>query len=374
MASIKDSTKTTIAEHSIKLRVSETNLLNLSAGDAAVHLEMLAGMLEKAGEFFPGKLPSEGGGNEDFLQYLDRLRKTVRAAAFKNKLESERRKGDIRLNCAIDPSDSGFPVVVRDFKFLNTDMEKAAEELKKLPKDERLVDEALFLLFRGHFPKDAVLQKMEREYYETIEKLALPETLKIHPEELAKSDSDFHYYKQSFERLDDHSNLPRFYTIYYRVPEQSIDRTEWKSEMDRAIREGLSTVTNLELGFLAKGIEEIEGVMADYIERFDVGPFYNRFTENKGPLGSLVESEDECLMTFRKYSVVRASEKKRTGFKNWLKIIMSGDTHLGEFSPAITSPHYVLMPHRLVQRAHAREVSLVNTKMFGITAGGEIHD
>jgi hypothetical protein len=51
--------------------------------------------------------------------------------------------------------------------------EQAAAELEKLPGDTRLVDDALFLLFRGFFPKDVILQKYTRNYYETLKKMTL---------------------------------------------------------------------------------------------------------------------------------------------------------------------------------------------------------
>lgn len=363
-----------MADHSIDLRVSDKNLLGLSAADAKIHLEMLGEMLFTMRRVLETKLTGEGGSNKEYLDYIYRLYLTVEAVFLKNRLESERHADDVRIKSAIDPTDSGFPVFVRDLKFLTTDIERAESVLAKMPEDKRLVDDALFLIFRGLFPKDVILQKLEKEYYSAIQKLTFPERLKIHPHSIVRVDKDAMYCMQSFERLDDHSNIPRFYTIYFRVPSKSFNSDEWKREMKTAIPEGLSTVTNLELGFLAKEVEEIEGVQVEYIERFDVGPFFNRFTENTGAVGALIESDDDYLMTFRKYSIVRSTETKREGFRNWWKGLMSGDDTIGEFSPAIASPLYCLMPHRLVQRAHARELPVTNIKMFGITSSGDIYE
>ncbi len=105
----------------------------------------------------------------------------------------------------------------------------------------------------------------------------------------------------------------------------------------------------------------------DCIERFDIGPFYNRITKNTGIISSLIESDDECMIMFRKYSIIRAGETKRTGLVNKFRGWKSGDDHLGEFTPVIASPQYILMPHRLIQKVHNRDLSINNTKMFDIT-------
>jgi len=179
MAPIKDSSRTTVVDHSIDLRTDFKNVQTLAPQEANVHLATLAGMLTMMVKVISRRLPKDGGNNPDFLNYLKKLSNTLKAFVLKHRLESMKPNSDIRLSCTIDPSDSGFPIFVRDFKFLTTDKENAAEEFKKLPRNERLVDDALFLLFRGHFPKDVILQKLVRNYYKMLTRLSMPERLKI---------------------------------------------------------------------------------------------------------------------------------------------------------------------------------------------------
>lgn len=367
MSSLKDSSKTTVADHSIDLRTDFKNVQTLVPEEASVHLATLAEMLTMMVKVISKRLPRDGGNNPDFLKYLKKLSNTLKAFVLKHKLESLKPNSDIHLSCTIDPSDSGFPIFVRDFKFLTNEKKNAAEELKKLPGDERLVDDALFLLFRGHFPKDVILQKLIRNYYKMLRRLSMPETFKIYPVSRIKEENRIHYCKQSFERLDEHHNLPRFYTAYLKVPSKTYPKTEWESELEQAILDGLSTVTSLELGYLAKKIEVIEGVQLEYLERFDVGPFYSVYTENSETVRTLIESESDCIMMFSKSMIVRAGEEERTGLKERFKGWRSGDTHLGEFSPVIASPQYILMPHRLIQKVHNLDIVLKeHTQMFGI--------
>lgn len=367
MSSLKDSSKTTVVDHSINLRTDFKNVQTLAPEEASVHLATLAAMLTMMVKVISRRLPRDGGNNPDFLNYLKKLSNTLKAFVLKHKLESLKPNSDVRLSCTIDPSDSGFPIFVRDFKFLTTEKKNAAEELNKLPSDERLVDDALFLLFRGHFPKDVVLQKLLRNYYKMLTKLSMPEALKIYPVMRIKEENRVHYCKQSFERLDDHHNLPRFYTVYLKVPSKTYPKSGWDFELQQAISDGLSTVTSLELGYLAKKIEVIEGVQLEYLERFDVGPFYSLYTENSETVRTLIESESDCIMMFSKSMVVRAGEEERIGLKERLKGWRSGDTYLGEFSPVIASPQYILMPHRLIQKVHNLDIVLKeHTQMFGI--------
>ncbi len=375
MPSIKDSSTATLADHSISMEVNQSNFKTLQPDEAFAHLSMLAKMLTLSYQLVSKRLPKDGGTNPDLLNYLKKLQDTLEATVMKHQLDADKPNSDIRLSCTIDPSDSGFPVVVRDFKFLNSDKEQAEDKLQALPDDAKLVDDALYLLFRGHLPRDVILQKLTRNYYEMLQRLSMPQTLEIYPLTYLQEEENFHYCTQSFERLDDHSNIPRFYTLYLRIPSRSYNKPEWREELKQAITSGLSTVTDLELRYLAEKVEAIVGVQLEYLERFDVGPFYSLFTDNGKAVGALIDSEQDYIMMYSKSSVIRTGqaerEKLRERFVGWI----SGDEHAGQFSPVINSPQYILMPHRLIQKVHNLNISLKeHTKMYGVTSEGEMYE
>ncbi|MCP4397257.1 MAG: hypothetical protein GY801_08170 [bacterium] len=375
MPSIKDSSTATLADHSISMEVNQSNFKTLQPDEAFAHLSMLAKMLTLSYQLVSKRLPKDGGTNPDLLNYLKKLQDTLEATVMKHHLDADKPNSDIRLSCTIDPSDSGFPVVVRDFKFLNSDKEQAEDKLQALPDDAKLVDDALYLLFRGHLPRDVILQKLTRNYYEMLQRLSMPQTLGIYPLTYLQEEENFHYCTQSFERLDDHSNIPRFYTLYLRIPSKSYNKPEWREELKQAITNGLSTVTDLELRYLAEKVEAIVGVQLEYLERFDVGPFYSLFTDNGKAVGALIDSEEDYIMMYSKSSVIRTGqaerEKLRERFVGWI----SGDEHAGQFSPVINSPQYILMPHRLIQKVHNLNISLKeHTKMYGVTSEGEMYE
>ena len=389
MPAIRDSRRDTVADHAIDLRIGGKNLRSLSPDETREHLDMLIRMLEMLRTLLRERLRRDGGGNAELIDFIGRLGKTLWAVLLKHRMEALRRPDDIRLPCTLDTTDSGYPIVIRDFHFLAADQEHAEASLEAIPPDETLVDDALYFLFRGLYPRDPIAGKLARAYYETLQGITPPRRLRFLDEKTTGVEDDHHYVTLSVERLDDHHNLPRFYTLYMRVPERSYPKREWRSELVRAIENGLSTVVNLELGYLARGIEEVTGVKLECIERFDIGPFYNRFTTNPGPLAELLTGPSgghsgpsgghtgpplQCVLAFQKQSVVRTGEKKRRGLGNWIRGFFSGDAHIGELSPPIASPRYLLMPHRLVQRAHDRNLDLDNSRLYGFTATGRIDD
>ncbi len=123
---------------------------------------------------------------------------------------------------------------------------------------------------------------------------------------------------------------------------------------------------------MAKKIDAIEKIRLEMIDRFDIGPFYNRHTENDENLKSLFEqgSERNSILMFRKYSCQRIGEKRQKGLMNWFS-----EKKIGVFSPTIASPLYALMPHPLIQKIYHKDICLAeNLKMYGITKEGDIID
>ena len=122
---------------------------------------------------------------------------------------------------------------------------------------------------------------------------------------------------------------------------------------------------------MAQKIEAIYGVQLEYLERLDIGPFYSPYTDNGAAVKSLIETPEDCILMFSKSSVVRMGEEERIGLKEWFLGWRTGDEYEGQFSPVITSPQYILMPHRLIQKVHNLNITLKeHTKMFGVTSKG----
>jgi hypothetical protein len=182
-------------------------------------------------------------------------------------------------------------------------------------------------------------------------------------------------FRKSIERFHEHDNIPRFYTLYFKVPNQTAKSEYWKEDLEEAIRRGFSTVSSLEMPSLARGIDDVEGVMLERLDRFDIGPFYNRFTQNNEVIQRLLDECKQSIIIFREYSVQRMAEREREGLTEKFKSWFSGENTRGIFSPVIVSPVYALMPHRMIQKVHFNDLDLgKDIRMYGITEDGGLID
>lgn len=374
---ILDGEKINIAKtRSISLEPETENFKILEADKSQDHLGQLSFMLNCLSRMVYEKLPNDGGMNHNLQNYLLRLGTTVDVFRLKQKIVSLQPNSDVKLSCAIDPTDSGFPTTSRDFYLLEKDQKVAEEHLAKLPSNEELVDYGISILMRGYFPNDVILSKLERDYYSKLLDLEFPERLRINSEVYVGKDKDRSNFKKSFEKLDDHKNLPRYYTAYFSIPTKYTNRSEWKHEFDSIIMNGMQTSAKFEIENLAKNIEAIDPIQLQMIERFDIGPFYNNNTKNNTTIDELLsQNEDNSIMMYKKFVISRIGEQHSKGILNFFKKIIIPYTSKGIFSPVLESPLYALMPHRLIQRAHKKNLQLEdNVKMYGITSNGGILD
>jgi hypothetical protein len=375
--SIIDSSKISIERPKIDLTVTPNKVKSLDLETANLHYSTLAKMLGLTSRLVYEKLPKDGGGNNQFQQYLLRLGETLEVLVLKNMVDAGSPNLGVSLAPTINPVESGYPLFVRDIYFLKKDKERSGIVLDKLPGNKELVDGALFSLFRGFFPRDLIKNKIKRNYNEELHKLDLPAELKIYPEIRGTAEDGSYIYKKSVERFDDHQNIPRFYTVYIKIPSRSYGVDHIMFELQDALASGLSVTANFELNNLARKIESINGMQLQMIERFDVGPFYNRNTDNSKIVQALLDQGDDTdsVMTFQRQSVIRIEEKRKEGVVDWFKGLLSGDNSTGVFSPQLSSPVYAIMPHRLIQKLHSFQLSLGNyVRMYGVTNDGGLTD
>lgn len=372
---IKDSAQPSVAPGPQMSFPSGRNVKQLSLEEAALHLPLLSYQLRLLSRLVYDKLPNDGGSNNELQRYINSLATCTDALYHKHQLQPALPNSDIALSCAIDPTDSGFPLFIRDLHLLSIDKEAAKAKLAQLPPQEKLVEDAIYLLFKLHLPEQQILQSREREYCEKLDAAILPRDLEIFPLMHAGEEDGVNYCRKSIARFEPNTNLPYFYTLSFTVPRQSYARNGWHDQLDAAIKEGLSTIIDAELPYLAKVVEAIEGVNLQIVERFTIGPFYSNITDNEGAIAALLDGERSCdsLLYFRKHAVQRIGQQERKGFKERWNAWWSGDKSHGVFSPEIMSPQYILLPHELSQQAHHKDLSFKGpVKMYGITNGGDI--
>jgi hypothetical protein len=368
-----NSTQTTFAGSSLDLSFKKETLIKLGGIDAVHHCMMLGMALLLLECMIKEKLPRPESQDKNLLLYLRKLWKAVNILAAKDKLDSLT-AGELKNPTAIHPTDSGFPLFIRDFEFLNADKNEAPARIAAIPPDEELVDAALFSLFRGQFPQEVINNKYARAYWDSLNGAELPTTLRILDETIVDKRDYATYYHKSVERLDDTGNVPYLYSMYFRVP-SGIVEVEWKMKLDEAIRSGMGTAVSIELPYCARLIEEVDGVMLDMLERYTIGPFYDSYTANSGPIAELIKDKNDFIMMFQKNTVLRVAEQNRKGLWRSVRGLISGDRTQALFAPTLLSARHVLMPYRMVQKAQNQGISLgENVKMYGISKEGGLID
>jgi len=364
----------------IELDFDKQSMKKLDEESAKPHLVSLSQMLNLLSRLVYEKMPEVVRDNASFQSYLYRLAGTVDMVVAKHYIDSMKGHSDVLPQCAIDPTDSGFPIMLRDIESIMNDKKDAQAKLAQLPSDEQLVKDAEFTLFQGSYPLDVIIRKLERDYYGKLQGLDVPDPYSIgmHEEILVKKIKKANDYlmKKDVEKLDDHDNIPRFYTLYFKVTEELYNNTKWRDQLKAAIEEGLHTISSVELKNLAERVESIDGIQLQMIDRFDVGPFYTQFTTNQGAMKALLEGaqETDSVLEMTRYRVFRESEVKKDGFIRSIKGWLSGDEYQGVFSQVMKDPTYMIMPYRLVQKAHNLKLDFENeVKLFGITSKGGLN-
>ncbi len=356
-----------------ELTIQPVMLKKLAYADGQAHLQSLGRMLQAMSQLVYDKIHE---GDERLRDYFIRLSDSAQLLAMRHQLGEQSSNKDVTMELNIHPVESGYPVFVRDTYLLNRDKQRGVSQLEGLPNDQQLVHDALFHLFRGFFPHEIVMQKLTRDYLLKLVATDLPAELRSHDSMHVNEEGGKHFYKKPIERFDDHDNLPRLYNAYFTSQSGALSNPEETPQLEQAIQGVLSGGTSeVELRLLAQAIENIPELSLQFVERYDLGPFYNRFTDNPEPIKTLLEqgNENDAVLMLKKFQVVRSGEQTRQGLRHWVDKI-AGKTNHGVFSPVILRAQYALMPHRLIQKVHSMDLDLKNTRMYGITSDGGLVD
>lgn len=352
MRRLKGTGRPSIARPRVDPRLRHERLLLLEDEAARQHLTRLAVMLEHMPALADLEIPWI---SDHFTSFVRRLHDTVEAILLKHRVEAGEPNADIKLSISINGVESGFPVFARDLEYLDRDRRRAAKELRALAAPEELVNLALEYLFRETYPEREIQQMVRRRYFETISRLDLPLPgprcrSAIH----AGDQGTASLYLKTVERMDERNNLPRFYVIYLRTTLRDFPPARWEELVDAAVAQGLGHLSDAELPHVAQAVEEIDGLVVEAVDRYDIGPFYSIHTVNEDFVGELLDgaADEDVILMFRRHRVQRAGQRRLPGLRRWLRALTSGDVHRGHFTATVASPLYTLLPHRLIQKAH----------------------
>jgi len=376
MKPLQDSNQVSVQGRELPSLAAGGNFKTLSLDEGLNHLGVLHGMLSHTASLIRQRILTRFNADDELAGFVSGMADIV--AALQRRLERDSyTPADKNIDFSIDPSTSGYPLFIRDLHYLNNERRRALDLLPRFAKDEQLVEDALFSLFRGVFPRDIIELKYTRLLYESLTRLPhLQELRWLDPVSLGV-DGDFGLFRLTLGRLEENRNIPRFYCLYFRIPNQFNPDSELNRQLISAIQQGFSATVDGELKAMARHVEAINGIQLDMLQRVDIGPFYNRHTVNPEPVQCLLDAgqQDDGIFCFKTFTVQRISEKKVQGWGNWFHAIRSGDWHRGEFPHVLASPTHAILPYRLIQKAHHENIKLDHhVKMYGLTATGGIFE
>lgn len=374
MKPIQDSSQMSIASPPPLTTVAGKNFKTLAQDETLVYLQQFMGMLRNVQVMFLQQFITGYASHLHLSQFTQTLIDI--ADALYSHCERDLFLKTSGLNFAIDPTDSGWPLFIRDFHFLNNEREKViANKEAEIISDQRLVDDAIFSLFRGVFPLDVIDTKMTKTINLKLKKLPNLEELHFLEADFVQEIKGLFYYRICVQRLEENYNIPRFYTIHIKVFNSLQDMPELMPAFKRAFKAGISTPVSLELKHIAEQIEAIDGICVEMIQRVDIGPYYSRFSMNESTIKELLEQgePEDGIFSFKLFTIQRMKEFKVSGMVNSFKAYLSGDWFRGEFSKTLVSPTYYILPHRLIQKVHHLDLKLdTHAKMFGVNPKGEL--
>lgn len=377
MKPIQDSSQMSIARPPPLTTVAGKNFKTLDQEDTLAYLQQFMGMLKNVQIMFSQHIIPDYASHQSLSDFAGTLIDISRA------IYSHFERGlflkSNGLDLAIDPTDSGWPLFVRDFHFLNKAREKLVigktGQPYSLPDDQHLIDDAIFSLFRGVFPVEVIEKKMTKNLNLRLMKLPELKELRFLGAKLIREFSDAFYYQVCVQRLEESYNIPRFYTLHIKTFKPLGETPELFSALKRAFENGIGTPVSLELKHIAKNIEHIDGICVEMIQRVDIGPYYSRFTMNESVIKELLDkgNPEDSIFSFKVFTIQRMKESKVAGMVNSVKAYLSGDWFRGEFSKIMVSPTYYILPHRLIQKVHYLDLQLdTHTRMFGVNPKGEL--
>jgi hypothetical protein len=381
---LRETNRSTVAQDDkVDLQIHLDRYKEMEGAELQQYCSGLSSKINVLSKLVNGRLSSVATQGDEFDNFLKRIKGTLDAIMLKDRITSMKKEDVAKVKCDISTVDSGFPVYFTNINFLMQDRENGEAVYAKLPTDEKIVDDLLYYSSRGLDTNNVIYVKLTRNYYTLLRDSSLVDRVRIFPEELIEkkktknsSQEDFKFFRKFVERFDDSMNIPRFYAIYFRVPSGISDSPKWREELNAVIPQGFSTMPSMELPCVAPIIEDINGVILEKIERYDVGPYYSKHTQNKDGIKKLIDAhQNEGILMFQKLAIQRMGEQEKKGFMTSIKCAISGDKFRGVFSPVIATPQYLLMSHQLIQKVYSQNLFLGdNIKMYGINQGGDLVD
>ncbi len=301
------------------------------------------------------------------LPFMQALIRSVELLGLKHQVQGEDK---VDFDLTISAKDSGLPTE-RDLYSLRKNREEATQTLKSLPARKEVISRL----------RKAILHGIREEPYQN--QLRRLNFFK----ELAGTDFTFAgYHFSAPQALEDEGERRKYNVTWFCIERGTklpvfyrmcLDQDRSAAPLEKGRNARLETVIYqtvmgpLDIGAFARAVDnEIAEVHPKLVEKYTVGPFYDRLTENSGEMSELLKADDEG--TALKFSISRVVSERVTQYGGaWYDYLLGRKTEREVFS-RVFCKEGMIVPFRAVQNMKGKDEYRNPCKIYGVTKGGEI--
>lgn len=287
--------------------------------------------------------------------------------------------GDDKIDfpLTIDPLISGLPTA-KDFYLLESNKREANSMLSQMPSREEIIDKIRKAVLRGDSVSTPQFLLAKHNLYSKIAASEVLSSYAIRSVKKTKEKDGRKYFAVEWSCIERGSSFPVFYRLGLtqdsRLPELEIGSNPRLEMVLYQTQTGVDDISS----FASFVDREIEEVHPKSIERYIVGPFMNKFTQNAGGFSNILNGEEDSSVL--KFTVERAISVDVNQYGNLWDAIRGRKTEREVFGP-VDSETELITAFRLKQKmigvdGNNKPCNIdekgVPCKIYGVTNSGEI--
>lgn len=341
----------------------EENVKRIDEAEAFPYLNRLSSRLSNLSEILKRE------GNEFVIPYLEIVKNSIDCLTLKYEIKGEDK---IDFSLTIDPSDSGFPTV-KDFYLLEKNKGEAKEILEQLPGRDEIIDKIRKAILRGDSPINWQIVLKRYNFYTKLSKSKVLKEYHLNEPKFIKEENGRRFYTQEWSCIEMAKNIPVFYRMCFTQDRRHPSLEEAPNyRLETLIYQTKLSMINLQ-SFAALADREIEEVHPKFIERYEIGPYYDSLTTNSPAFSQIFNGIENPSAL--KFTVDRVLSEKVQKYGNWIDRLCGRKTEREIFGP-VDSEMKIIVPFRVKQKLGDNNEYIneygKTCKVYGVTSDGGV--
>jgi SH3-like domain-containing protein len=346
---------------------AQNTLKTLSNEEIPVYLSSLKSRLDNLGRILQEE-------KRDYaVSFLDMMSQSAECFLYKY---HDVLQGDDKIDfpLTIDPRISGLPTV-KDFYLLEKNKNDAAAMLEQLPPRAEIIDMIRRAIFRDDSVANGQNVYARSKFYTKLASSTILPSYQILSMKKVNEKNGRDYYSIEWCCIEKGSNFPMLYRVLL-TQEDRFPALQPGSNprLETVLYQSQGGTANL-AGFASLIDREIEEVHPKMVERYKIGPFMSKFTNNCGLFEELLSDpaagtdlEDHSML---KFTVERVVSEKVSQYGNAVDFLLRRKTEREVFGP-VDSETKLITAFRIKQKIGSKDENGFDCRVYGVTAGGEI--